>query len=94
MDITITVTVTDGQRDAILAMLRRSGSADTPAQLVQRLIQKMLNGWVRNHRQELQQRNQPAMLALHDQIVDDPNCDAILASMGWRLVNGALERIT
>ncbi len=93
MDIQITVTVTNQQRDAIQAQLARMGGHETPAQLVTRLTQKMINGWVLNMKQELRQKNAPAMQDMVDQIADNPDRDQILAGMGWRFVDGVLQRV-
>lgn len=93
MDVTITITLDEAQLRAVQAQLMRAQSSETVPELVQRMAQKIVNGWAEQNRQEFVQRNRPMVERLVNALAIDPQRDVKLAALGVRFVNGVLEDI-
>lgn len=93
MDVTITISLDESQQRAIQTQLQRSGSNETIAQLVERISQKLVEGWAAQQREEFIQRNRPAVEQLVERLATDPERDEKLEPLGVRFVNGVLQPI-
>jgi hypothetical protein len=89
-DITVTVSLDESEQRAIEQQLLRNGLSETVEQLVTRITQKNIDNWAAENRNKFVDDNLGVMKQIVLALAVDPQRDAKLAAMGYRLVNGRL----